>query len=414
MKRALLIAFHYPPFRKSSGIQRTLAFSRYLPEYGWEPIVLTAHPRAYHERGDDQLADVPPGMPTHRAFALDAARHLAFRGAYAKATALPDRWSSWALGAIPSGLWIVGRDHPHVLWSTYPIATAHLIGSGLHALSGVPWVADFRDSMTEPDYPADPVVRRSYLGIERRTVSRADRVVFTTPGALRMYAERYPDVPASRWAVIPNGYDEDLFADAEAGARLRKRPRSPIVLVHSGILYPSERDPRAFFDAIATLRRDGRISASTLQVILRATGFDDQYRPMLREAGIDDIVRLEPAVAYRAALAEMLDADGLLLFQASNSNHQIPAKVYEYLRARRPIFAMTDPTGDTASVLAAAGIDAVVPIDSAPRILDGLVRLLEAIRSGTAALPGPEEALRHSRRARTADLAALFDAVARD
>jgi glycosyltransferase involved in cell wall biosynthesis len=413
MRRALLIAYHYPPLRGSSGIQRTLAFSRYLREYGWQPIVLTAHPRAYAETSEDQLRDVPPDVPVYRAFALDTARHLAWRGAYPKWLALPDRWSSWALGAVPLGLWIARRYRPAILWSTYPIATAHAIGASLHRLTGIPWVADCRDSMTEPGYPADPTVRDSYLGIERRAVSRASRVVFTTPGALRMYAERYPQVPPARWAVIPNGYDEERFLDAER-ERPARAPGSPRVLVHSGILYPSERDPRAFFSALGTLRRDGRISAATLQVVLRATSFDDHYRPMLREAGIDDIVRLEPAVGYRAALAEMLDADGLLLFQASNCNHQIPAKVYEYFRARRPIFAMTDPAGDTAGMLAAAGVDTVAPIDSAPRIAEGLARLLDAIPLGTAPLPSPDEVRRHSRRSQAGDLAAVFDSLARD
>ena len=414
MRRVLLVAYHYPPLRGSSGIQRTLAFSRYLHEYGWDPIVLTAHPRAYPERGEDQLVDVPAGVPVHRAFALDASRHLSLRGAYPKLFALPDRWSSWFLGAVPSGLNILRRYRPDILWSTYPIATAHLVGLGLHSLTGIPWVADFRDSMTEPHYPSDATVRGAYRWIERKTVAQAARVVFTTPGALRMYAARYPHLPTSRWAVISNGYDEEKFVQAEQGISAPSAGHSPSILVHSGLLYPSERDPRAFFGAIGALRREGKITPATLQVVLRASGFDEEYRPMLREQGIEDVVRFEPAVGYREALAEMLTADGLLLFQASNCNHQIPAKIYEYLRARRPIFAMTDPVGDTAHVLAAAGIDTVVPLDSQPRIAEGLLRFLQAIRQGDAPLPGREEILRHSRRARAGELAALLDAVVRD
>ncbi|MGH7681978.1 MAG: glycosyltransferase, partial [Candidatus Eiseniibacteriota bacterium] len=300
------------------------------------------------------------------------------------------------------------------LWSTYPIATAHRIGLTLQSLTGLPWVADFRDSMTEPHYPPNPRVRSAFRRIEERTVARASRVVFTTPGARRMYAERYPGLPASRWAVIPNGFEEGSFRDAEASASRPHPEGGPTVLVHSGLLYPSERDPRGFFAALGSLRRDGKISSSTIQVILRATGFDEDYRPMLRAEGIEDIVRLEPSIGYREALGEMLDADGLLLFQASNCNHQIPAKVYEYLRARRPIFAMTDPVGDTARVLVEAKIDTVVPLDSKAAIADGLVRFLEAVRRGSAPLASSEEIERHSRRARARELATLLDAVAKD
>src|SRR5262245_26076941 len=87
MRRVLMIAYHYPPLRGSSGIQRTLAFSRDLREHGWEPIVLTAHPRAYEKVGDDQLRDIPEGIAVHRPFALDTARHLALGGRYLKALA---------------------------------------------------------------------------------------------------------------------------------------------------------------------------------------------------------------------------------------------------------------------------------------------------------------------------------------
>jgi glycosyltransferase involved in cell wall biosynthesis len=407
-----MIAFHYPPLRGSSGIQRTLAFSRDLREHGWGPVVLTAHPRAYPNAGDDLLGDVPTDVPVHRAFAFDTSRHLSLRGAYPKLLALPDRWSSWCLGAIPSGLGIVRRYRPEVLWSTYPIATAHLIGWGLHAITGVPWVADFRDSMTEPHYPPDATVRGVYRRIERAAVAHAARAVFTTPGAREMYARRYPRVPVDRWAVIPNGYDERSFVEAEREPRPPNRAGAPLVLVHSGLLYPSERDPRAFFAAVAELKRQGRVSPATLRIVLRASGYDEDYRPMLRDAGIDDIVHFEPPIAYRDALAEMLAADGLLLFQASNCNHQIPAKLYEYLRARRPILAMTDPGGDTAAVLAQAGIDTVVPLDSKAAIAEGLERFLESLLRGSAPVVSAAAVGRYSRRSQARDLATVLAAAA--
>lgn len=408
-----MIAFHYPPLRASSGIQRTLAFSRDLRESGWEPIVLTAHPGAYWNVGDDQLRDIPEGVPVYRPFALDAARHLSVGGRYLKALALPDRWSSWRLGAVPCGAWILRKHRPDVIWSTFPIATAHMIGGWLHTLSGTPWVADFRDSMTEPEYPKEPDVWRSYRRIERSTVKRAARSVFTTPGAVRMYAERYPEVPRDRWALIPNGYDEEKVLEAERVAAARPAERGPILLVHSGILYPWERDPRAFFAAVAELRNRGEISASTLRIVLRATGHDELYARLLREAGIDDVIRLEPHVGYADALSEMLLADGLLLFQAANCNHQIPAKLYEYLRARRPIFAMTDAAGDTAGVLREAGAGTIVPLDEKARIEEGLRGFLRAVRERSAPLPAHETIARYSRRARARELAALLDDAVR-
>src|SRR4249919_2077813 len=100
MKRVLMIAFHFPPFVCSSGVQRALAFSSYLPNHRWEPIVLTAHPRAYDQRSDELLALVRKGVRVIRAAAWDTKRHLSLAGRYPAFMARPDRWRWWSLGAV--------------------------------------------------------------------------------------------------------------------------------------------------------------------------------------------------------------------------------------------------------------------------------------------------------------------------
>lgn len=411
VKQVLMIAYHYPPVKVSSGIQRTLKFSQYLAEFGWQPSVLTAHPRAYEAVSSDQMGEIPPQMTVCRAFALDTARHLALGGGYPDFMALPDRWVSWCLGGVPAGLKLIRRQRPSVLWSTYPIATAHLIGLALHRLTGVPWVADCRDSMTEPNYPRPPRQRRVFRWLERQMVRHASRVVFTTPGTLRMYAERYPEVPVSRWAVIGNGYDEANFTQAERNLVPAAAEDRSLLLVHSGVLYPEERDPRPFFGALADLKGQGVIDAKQVRVILRASGHDDYHRRHIEAQGIQDIVLLEPAVPYRQALQEMMAADGLLVFQSAECNHQIPAKLYEYLRAGRPILALTDPRGDTAGVLRDHGIDTLAPLDQRERIAVAFADFLARLRAGQAPVADPVGVAGHSRYAQTRELAALLDAV---
>jgi glycosyltransferase involved in cell wall biosynthesis len=410
-KRVLMIAFHFPPWQGSSGVQRTLKFCRYLPEHGWDPLVLSVHPHAYQSVSLNQLSELPPHVKVERAFGLDAAKHLSVAGIYPACLAWPDRWSSWWVGAVPAGLKLIRRYRPDLIWSTFPIATAHMIGLTLHRFSRIPWVADFRDSMTEDHYPADPKVRRIYRWIERHTIARCRRAVFTTPGALRMYRDRYPAVEAVRWAVIGNGYDEENFLSAQRAAGLAERVGGPIVLVHSGVLYPSERDPRAFFSALRNMKAAGRISSQQVKIVLRATGHDDHYRELLAQLGLGDIVSIEPPIPYQEALIEMLRADGLLVFQASNCNHQVPAKVYEYLRAGRPILALTDPNGDTAAVLKQAGIDTIVPLDAENQIVVGLADFLTRLRASSAPVPRPGTIEAFSRRAKTRELAGLFEAV---
>ncbi len=416
VKRVLMVAFHYPPVQVSSGVQRSLAFSKYLQEHGWSPIVLTAHPRAYPAVSDDQMKDIPESVPVKRAFALDTSKHLSIGNKYLGAMALPDRWVSWWLGGVWSGLRLIRKYRPRVIWSTYPIATAHLIGLTLHRLTGLPWIADFRDSMTEEDYPQAGAKRKAYIWIEKRVVRACSKAVFTTPGAIRMYRERYPGLPEDKWLLLPNGYNEEIFSEIELSLgecekTSRDKKVKPLVLVHSGVIYPSERDPKPFFQALSNLKQQHGINASRLRVVLRATGHDEQYQPILNELDIGDIVSLEPGVPYRNALKEMMSADGLLIFQAANCNHQVPAKVYEYFRARRPVLSHTDRAGDTAATLDEAGLSDIAPLDNKEEIQRVLLNFMEKLELGNAAVANEKSVQRYSRQAAAKTLAGWLDLV---
>ncbi len=401
-----MVAFHFPPLAGSSGIQRTLRFVQHLPTYGWQPIVLTAHPRAYSSTSDDLLASIPPGTVVERAFALDAARHLAVAGRYPGFLARPDRWRSWVLGAVPAGLRLIRRLRPDVIWSTYPIATAHLIGHHLHRLTGVPFVADFRDPMAQDGYPADPSIHRSFERIEGSVVRDAARVVFVTPSAQRLYRARYPGVSPDRFVLIENGYDEESFIEAERG--LERTPLNPgcFTLLHSGIVYPSERDPTALFGALGRMKRDGRIDAATLRLRFRAPVHGDLLHRLAAQSNTADLVEVLPPVPYALALQEMLRADGLLVMQGANCNEQIPAKLYEYFRARRPILGLADPSGDTARSMRDAGVVHVAKLEDVARVEGATSDYLAATRGGmpaTALLPD------RSRRARAKALAEVLE-----
>lgn len=412
IKRLILVAYHFPPCKVSSGIQRTLKFTTYLRERGWHGSILTVHPRAYDVRSGEQMAEIPKETRVVRAWAWDTQRHLSVCGRYVRWFSLPDRWVTWWPGAIASGIRLVQKERPAVIWSTYPVATAHLIGLSLHRLTGLPWVADFRDSMTEADYPPNPHIWRSYRWIERHAIANCARAVFTTPGALRMYERRYPDLLPGKGVVIPNGYDEENFIAAKRDAKAPGEPVGrPLQLVHSGVLYPQERDPRPFFKALARLKHQGKIDSRTLQVTLRATGRDELHRASAQEAGVDDIVVFAPPLPYGEALREMLEADGLLLFQAANCNHQIPAKVYEYFRAGRPIFTLTDPAGDTAAAVQEAGLDNIAPLDDTDAIAREFAKFVLELRAGRLAGASTQAVAQYSRRSLTARLADLLDEV---
>lgn len=418
MRRVLMVSFQFPPMAGSSGVQRALRFAQQLPALGWSPSVLTAHPRAHAHTGDDLLEEIPPELPVRRAFALDAARHLSIGGRYPGFLARPDRWHTWLLGAVPAGLRLIRQTRPDAIWSTYPIPTAHLVGYWLSRLSGLPWVADFRDPMAHDGYPADPVLWRSFAAVERKVFARAARCTFTTPGAARLYAQRFP-AAADRLRVIENGYSEAAFQQAERTVRMEGAYASPStaaapaagprVLLHSGVVYPDWRSPARLFEALAAAKVAGRVDAARLRLRLRATAHDDFVLALARRLDVADLVEVAPPLPYADALAEMLRADALLLLQSNDCNDQIPAKAYEYLRARRPVLTLADPAGDTAQLMRRAGLPRIAALEDGPGVAAVLDRFLDDLFHGRAALPAASAIAAASRESRTGELARVLD-----
>lgn len=402
MKRVLMIAYHFPPQTGSSGLLRSLKYCRYLPQHGWEPTILTAHPRAYERVDASQLAEIPSSVKVMRTFALDTRRHLSLRGRYLGFTALPDRWVTWCLGATIAGGVHLLRKKTDVIFTTFPIATAVLIGYLLHRMTGVPWIADFRDSMTEDDYPTDPHVWKAYRWLEKKAVRHASRLIFTARSTRRMYLQRYPELAPEKCLVISNGYDEEDFRGLTGparpqGARLR--------MCHSGLIYPEERDPVPFFQALSRLKKEKLISADELSIDLRACGHESRYREIATRLGIDDLVHFLPPLPYRQALEDNNQADISLLMQAACCDHQIPAKAYEYLRLGKPILALTSHTGDTAALLQECGGATIVDLADQDAIYRALPQFLRTVRTGEHPLPNREAAAKNSRQNQASQLA---------
>ena len=405
-----MIAYHYPPFSGSSGIQRTLRFSQDLPAFNWQPSVLSAHPRAFERVSDDLLNDVPASVDVQRAFALDASRHLSLFKRYPGWIARPDRWISWLLGALVTGFQMIRHDRPNVIWSTYPIATAHLIGYWLSRLSGIPWVADFRDPMAHVGYPPDKATWDSYLSVEQKVFAQASRAVFTTPGAARLYARRYaPQANCIR--IIENGYDEASFSDFAMPTSQPALNPGKFTLLHSGIVYPEWRNPEQLFAALRRLIDDQVVDPNLIRVRFRASGHSSFLTALVASRDLTDVVQVLPPVGYKAALAEMCAADGLLVLQSDDCNDQIPAKVYEYLRAQKPILGICGDVGDTANVLRQAGFKHLAPLEQSQQIADALVNFLDDIRNSVTPSSNRKFVESASRSAKAGALADLLNEV---
>ena len=410
MKNVLMVAFHFPPVAMGSGHLRTLGFVRYLPDLGWEPTVLSANAAAFPRVDAENVKLIPDNCRVHRAFALDVRRHLSIRGKYPGFLAQPDGWASWWPAAVVQGLRLIHRHQVSAIWSTYPIMTAHCIAHTLSRMTGLPWVADFRDPVASSVEAGNKFSVSSQKRWEQRVLAQATRTVFTTPGAMRGYAEHYPQAfEDGRLVVIPNGYDETVFSDLPATAH--RQPRRPLRLVHSGILYPEGRNPVPFFTALANLKAAGTLTEDDVAIVLRASGSEPMYAEEIRRRGLDRMITLAPPISNREALREQADADALLLFQGRQYDRQIPAKVYEYLRIGRPVFALVGESGDTAALLHHTGGAALVPPDDVSAIETGFSEFIQALRDGRAPAANTSVVQGYSRHHGAVLLARLLDEV---
>lgn len=410
MKRVLMIAFHFPPVAMGSGHLRTLGLVRYLPELGWEPTVLSVNAASSPRVDVENLKLIPENCRVHRAFALDVRRHLSFRRKYPGFLAQPDGWASWWPAAVLQGLWLIRRHQISAIWSTYPIMTAHCIAHTLSRMTGLPWVADFRDPVASSVEAGNKFSVTSQKRWERRVLAQAARTVFTTPGAMRNYVEHFPQAFVDgRLVVIPNGYDETAFSDMAAVAR--SQPCRPLRLVHSGILYPEGRNPVPFFTALANLKAAGTLTEDDVTIVLRASGSEPLYMEEIRRRGLERMITLAPPISNREALLEQADADALLLFQGVQYDRQIPAKVYEYLRIGRPVFALVSESGDTAALLHDTGGATLVPPDDVSGIERGFPEFIQALRDQRAPVANASVVQRYSRRHGAVLLAGLLDEV---
>ena len=177
---------------------------------------------------------------------------------------------------------------------------------------------------------------------------------------------------AGRAHVLPNGFDRaEQPADVSLG--------DGFWIVHTGRLYGREQQVAAFLEALAALPAD---------VKALFVGVDEsRVRPDADRLGLGDRVRVEPLVPLPVALGYQRAADALLLVNGRRPE-SMSSKVFEYLQAGRPIFAIS-PAGSAARGLFAetGGGTCVLPDDPMARAARRLRR--RRARAGGRRSPTP-------------------------
>jgi glycosyltransferase involved in cell wall biosynthesis len=415
-KRVLMIAYLFPPIA-NSGTQRPLKFAKYLPAFGWEPIILTAD-RAPDDRIDVRLLnDIPPGVRVIRVPMLnervgDFVGGLApWRAAAARIAASvswrlrgqwqqPDLYALWRPPARRAALRAFRDIGFDAVFATGFPWTSLLIGRDVSRQTGRALVADFRDPWAADDlYGSADRCHGDALSLERSVIRQASAVISVSDTMTRSMTLAHRDAERSKFVTISNGYDpEDLEVPAPpTHDRFR--------IVYTGVWKPGY-TLDALYDVIARLARSAPELVANIEVV--AAGFTPGYA---ESRGLSRYVTEVGVVSHQAAVSLMYSADLLYLPNPGGSRQQwcLPGKIFEYLATGRPVLALTDPEGEAGRLVQQIGGGVVV----SPNDPDGLERMIAAALARTLTMPaqrrGELEAFERPALARR--LAAVLDSV---
>ncbi|WP_246010620.1 glycosyltransferase family 4 protein [Hymenobacter perfusus] len=370
--RLLVITYYWPP-SGGAGVQRCLKWVKHLPALGVQPTVITVDPAqaAYPVLDASLEADVPPGVRVLRTGTLEPF------GTYQKLTSrpiphggfanegrvsvaqrvarfvrgnlfLPDPrrgWNSFALRQV-AALVAAGEQFDAVLTSSPPHST-QLIGLALKRRYGWRWLADLRDPWTDIYYTQTlmrtAVARWLDARYERQVLQAADVVITTSADTGRLLQSKVPGLPAGKFAVLPNGYDESDFQQIEAA------PADKLLLTYVGTI-TGQYHVEPFFEEMAACAARHPQVPLRLRFVGRVA---KEVEQQLAAAGLTARTELVEFVPHDEAVVYMQRCTVLLLGipDVAHNRGILPGKVFEYLAAGRPVICIGPAGSDAAQVL---------------------------------------------------------------
>lgn len=367
-RKALMVLYYFPPLG-GGGTQRALKFARYLPEYGWQPHVLTVRNSHYLAYDQSLQQEISPALRITRTPAILPGRflrkatnyrageksvdnswmsrvmHSAFevvKKSFYTACCVPDEYIGWLPFAVVAGNRLTAMEGVDLIFSSGPPSTTHLIARLLKRRSGLPWVADLRDLWDQyPDsYNPFRLPARQKLDdyLERKTLLDADAIVVVSEQMQKDVLAKMPQLDAGRIFVITNGYDTVDFVNL----RLPEEPGF-FTVVHAGTLFPW-RGLRPFLRATAEFLK--RCPSAKKHFRLKLLGIiPAREREAITAAALHDNVVCLDYLPYRESLAHIAGADVTLLLLGENgrATNMMSSKIFDYIGARRPILAIGPP-----------------------------------------------------------------------
>lgn len=442
MKKLLVVAYFFPP-SGAVGVYRTLKFVKYLPEFGWEPVVLTVSNGKTPVYDESLMKLIPDGVEVHRVPSWETlnegfdapappVRKKTLRSRLR--TRLYLLWHALALPDVKVG-WVPNATHAaqrllreqgihHVYISGFPFSS-FLIGPRLKRGSDVRVAVDYRDPWTQSiTYPLRTALHRKVdRALEQRVVDASDLVIANTRyNEQQMVAGFGRGMKREKFVAIHNGFDAEDFASIQHGRNEK------FTITYAGAFYHSvgsshsgraagdetmkTYSPLVFFEALQAFF--ARRPEAKARMRVRFMGVLGQgYDPIIRERGLDSVIERLGYIDYDEHLRVLKQSDALLLVMSrgEKSRGWIPSKFFQYLGTGNPVLALA-PEGEVRDILAATRGGICVEPDNAVAASRALETLYEGWASGTAiAQPDASAVAAYERRNLTAKLAHALDSM---
>jgi glycosyltransferase involved in cell wall biosynthesis len=408
MKRALLIDYVFPPLAQH---WRGAALAKFLPEFGWQPIVISAAESVTYDKDYSLLQEVPEETEVHRVGHREPVGKLSkawqillneLRVNYA----FPDYNKSWRSPALQEARRILSRGKVDLICSASPPFTTAFVAMKLKKEFGIPWVADFLDGWAVNDFlnayydealirPLRDLAKSRARRGEGDILRTADKTVVISWHVKQRLCELH-EVKDTNIDVVNDGYDELVFEG------LMPQPLYPdkLTIVFLGSFYAPFKEP-----VIEFLRAVNEIGKGA-EIVFIGRGAGAMQAVTKAEATY--ILNLP----RKKALAFALGTEFLFVVMPPYAKW-IPTKIYDYLRLARPILALVPGDGDAARIIREAKAGYVLSYEP-EEIKRQLKSIFEEWREGKLKdfHPDWEYVAQFERRKLVQKIAAIFDEVA--
>ena len=263
---------------------------------------------------------------------------------YTNALNWPDARAGWLPYALAGARGLLRTWQPDVVYASSPPPTCLLVGKLLAARCGVPWIAEFRDRWSDDPYYVKPAWRKALEAkLEDRILSSACAIVTVS----EPWAERYAKAYGKPTLVVPNGFEPEDYAGRESSGAIDSQS---LQIVYTGGIYPGRRDPMPLFQGLRLMPK----GSTDVEVHFYGTN-PAHFLPLASQLEIRDRVFAHPQIPHQQAAVVQQSADVLLIMQWNDPRDQghIPAKLFEYLGARRPILGLGLEDGVPAKIIRA-------------------------------------------------------------